>query len=105
MRPLRRLSLLLVLLAAACGEEGSATEPDARLPDATALTQPACNPVVGDDCVTPFPSSFHLEAADTETGVAIAIPDDVLPRSSAGVVIRPDRLNGKDGFSPATPFL
>lgn len=107
---MRRLALL-VLLTAGCTDDGEATlAPDAGA-DAAAATdasnnvKPACNPIVGDDCVTPFPSSFFLDKASTPTGVAIAIKDNVLPKSAGGVVIRPDRINGRDGFSPSTPFL
>jgi hypothetical protein len=101
---MRRHALLLAA-AAACGEEDAPGAADAGSADAAPPVKPACNPLIGDDCVTPFPSSFYLEPAATRTGVAVAIGDDVLPRSAAGVVIRPDRLNGKDGFSPSTPFL
>ena len=67
---------------------------------------PGCNPLVGDDCLTPFPSAF-FETADssTATGVRVALGPTALPSSAAGVVLKPDRLNQKDGFSPATPFL
>ncbi len=65
-----------------------------------------CNPLVGDDCLTPLPSSF-FEASDgaSATGVRVALPAALLPVSSRGVAVRPDPYNGKDGFSPATPFF
>jgi hypothetical protein len=68
--------------------------------------KPGCNPIVGDDCLTPFPSSFH-EAVDatTATGVRVALGPDALPVSVMSLPFKPDRLNQKDGFSPATPFL
>jgi hypothetical protein len=85
-----------VLVLAACGADAPAVLPDAP--------PPTCNPV-GDDCVTPFPSSYFEVAAPTATGVRVAIPDGILPMSTAGVVFRTDRLNRRDGFSPASPFL
>src|SRR5262249_21568315 len=66
---------------------------------------PTCNPVIGDDCLTPFPSSYFEVPADTATGVELALPADILPKSKSGVVVKPDRLNARDGFSPASPFL
>ena len=65
-----------------------------------------CNPLVGDDCLTPFPSSL-IETADstTATGLRVAIPDSSLPKPHAGDPLTPARLNLHDGVSPATPFL
>ncbi len=67
----------------------------------------ACNPLVGDDCLTPFPSSIYLVPdANSATGVRVQIPEDALPQQAgAGGHVRPDRLDRLDGFSPATPFL
>ena len=68
--------------------------------------QPGCNPIIGDDCLTPFPSSFY-EVADTttKTGLRVQIGATALPVESNGKQILPDRLNQKDGFSPAMPFI
>jgi hypothetical protein len=65
-----------------------------------------CNPLVGDDCMSPFPSSFY-EVADTSTatGVRVSIAPGVLPVSKSSVPFSPDPLNLRDGFSPATPFV
>ena len=65
-----------------------------------------CNPLIGDDCLTPFPSSI-VETPDstTTTGVRVAIPDSSLPTPHAGEPLTPARLNLHDGVSPATPFL
>jgi hypothetical protein len=66
-----------------------------------------CNPIVGDDCLTPYPSSF-FETSDslTATGVRVQLPEmGALPVQASGVPVKPDRINEKDGFSPATPFV
>ena len=64
-----------------------------------------CNPL-GDACATPFPSSFYQRAdATSATGVRVAIPEGVLPVSQKGIAISPARINGRDGFSPATSFV
>jgi hypothetical protein len=70
---------------------------------------PGCNPLGGDDCVTPFPSSFY-EVTDpsTKSGVHVSIPDGVLPTfmpAGAPIPISPARLNTRDGFSPSAQFL
>jgi len=78
---------LAVLAIAACSSSGP-PEP-----------KPGCNPLIGDDCLTPWPSSFYQSA----TG-QVAIPEGVLP-SPKGTTLATDRLNSHDGFSPSTPFL
>jgi len=86
---------VIVLALAACNAVGPPPEP-----------APGCNPLIGDDCVTPFPSSFFERSDSTSaTGFRVAISDHVMPSSSRGVPLRLDRFNAKDGFSPATPFL
>ncbi len=61
--------------------------------------KPGCNPIGGDDCLSPFPSSFY------QTATGVQIPAGVLPVQASGIALSPSRLNQKDGFSPATPFF
>lgn len=92
---MRSISIaLLSVAAAACGA--------ADLPP----VPPGCNPLVGADCLTPFPSSL-FEAADptTPTGVRLAIPPEAMPLESSGARVSPERANRADGFSPSTPIL
>ncbi|HWE29134.1 MAG TPA: hypothetical protein VHB97_14095 [Polyangia bacterium] len=65
-----------------------------------------CNPLIGDDCTTPFPSSFY-EVADSAspTGVRVAVAANVWPSSATNIPFRGEQVNGRDGFSPATPFV
>jgi hypothetical protein len=66
---------------------------------------PGCNPIVGDDCLTPFPSSFFLtDDATRATGVHVAIADAALPTLTSGQPLSAARLQGVDGFSPAMPL-
>jgi hypothetical protein len=67
---------------------------------------PGCNPIVGDDCLTPFPSSFHQsDDATSATHVRMSLGATALPAQADGIRLKPDRLNEKDGVSPATAFL
>ena len=65
-----------------------------------------CNPLIGDDCLTPFPSAFY-EAADatSPTGVRVAIDDAMLPAPRHSPALSAARLNRHDGISPSTPFI
>ncbi len=82
-----------LLLVAACG---SSPPPDVPA---------GCNPLVGDDCLTPFPSSLvETPDATTATGLRVAIPDDKLPQQHSAP-LSAMRLNRHDGISPSTPFV
>ncbi len=81
------MRLVVIAVLAACGSSGP-PEPKA-----------GCNPLIGDDCMTPYPSSFYQSASGQ-----VAIPDGVLP-APRGTTLSPDRLNSHDGFSPSTPFV
>src|SRR5947209_13882048 len=87
-------SMVLMLLVASCSSE---------LP---AKIAPGCSALVGDDCLSPFPSSLYETPDSTAaTGVRVAIPAGVLPVEASGAPLSADRLNGRDGFSPSTPFI
>ncbi|HEY2746949.1 MAG TPA: hypothetical protein VGL86_20140 [Polyangia bacterium] len=91
---MRRLGLFALALTIGCS-----SPPPAEVPA-------GCNPLIGDDCTTPFPSSFY-EVADaaTATGVHVAVAANVWPETATGVPFRGDQLENRDGFSPATPFV
>lgn len=90
--------LVVLALLAACGDNLSPQ----TIPEPAA----GCNPLIGDDCLSPYPSSFYETAdATTTTGVRVAIPDGVLPKERNGTQLSPARLNRHDGVSPATPFV
>src|SRR6185503_17371827 len=57
------------------------------------------NPLVGDDCLTPFPAQFFQSPS------GVRIPDGVLPVQVNGIPLSAERLNGRSGFSPQTPFF
>lgn len=86
--------LACLVLVAACS---SSPPPEAA---------PGCNPLVGDDCLSPFPSSF-IEVADatTATGFRLSIDDSTLPSQRNGPQLSGARLAVHDGVSPSTPFV
>lgn len=86
-------TILLVLLAA-CGDGASA------IPD-------ACNPLGGQGCLLPWPSSSYTRPdPSTATGLRLDLPPDAMPVSSSGVPVDPAPLNARwDGFSPTGPIL
>jgi hypothetical protein len=106
-------SVLLLVTLAGCGVEEpihpvttgtTSTTTTASVPPPPEA-QPGCNPVLGDDCLTPFPSTFfEAKDATTATGVRIALTEKLLPKIP-GKPLSVDRYNAKDGFSPATPFF
>ena len=84
------------MLGFACGGGGSGAPPEPGS---------GCNPVIGDDCITPFPSAF-FEGSDatTTTGVRVQLPDNVLP-PTRGTALTGARFSVHDGVSPSTPFV
>ncbi|HEY1586373.1 MAG TPA: hypothetical protein VGH63_11845, partial [Polyangia bacterium] len=91
---MRHLCLFTLALAAGCS-----SPPPAEVPA-------GCNPLIGDDCTTPFPSSFY-EVADpaTPTGVHVSVAPNVWPETATNIPFRGDQIENRDGFSPATPFV
>jgi len=88
--------ILGIALALGCGDNGT------HGPD----TAPECNPLGGDRCVLPFPTSLYLaDDASTATGVRLDIPEGALPKNEDGAAIDPALFNSHDGFSPAAPIL
>jgi hypothetical protein len=90
---MRHLCLFILALVAGCAS-------------APAEVPAGCNPLIGDDCATPFPSSFY-EVADaaSPTGVRVAVAANVWPQTATNIPFRGEQVNGRDGFSPATPFV
>lgn len=101
----RRLGLAPLTLALAVVGGCSSSDPVSAAPPPE--PEAGCNPIIGDDCLTPFPSSFHLRADSTSaTGYRVNIAaTGALPKLSNGVQLEPKRINQKDGFSGATQLL
>ncbi|HEU5060194.1 MAG TPA: hypothetical protein VFU21_26865 [Kofleriaceae bacterium] len=90
------LGITAALAGAACGDNGG------HGPDIA----PECNPLGGDRCVLPFPTSLYLaDDPDSPTGVRVDIPTGALPANEDGMAIDPALFNSHDGFSPAAPIL
>ena len=84
---------VLSLSAAACGGEGSDIPAN-------------CNPLGGQGCLLPWPSSAY-EVADstTATGRRLSIPIESMPKNLDDLSVDPSWLNRWDGFSPTGPML
>ncbi|HEY4243936.1 MAG TPA: hypothetical protein VGM88_29180 [Kofleriaceae bacterium] len=111
---MRKLFSRVALIAcvaslAACGDDnkaksdggtdgGSDSGPVSSIPA-------ACNPLGGDGCLLPWPSSIYLTTdATTATGYRLVLPAAGMPKNADGAVIDPTLLGRWDGFSP-TGFL
>jgi pimeloyl-ACP methyl ester carboxylesterase len=89
-------TLVLVLVAAACGEDGNPRSIPA-----------ACNPLGGQGCLLPWPSLSYMTAdAATATGYRLDLPIEAMPVNADMISIDPTPLNARwDGFSPTAPML
>ncbi len=90
-----RFVLIAACLVCAC----AAKSPPAHVPG-------DCNPLGGDACLVPYPSSyFQVDDTTSATGVRNAVPAAAMPKNIDGRPINPANLNRLDGFSPATPII
>jgi hypothetical protein len=84
---------VVAISLAACGGEGS------DIPE-------RCNPLGGQGCLLPWPSSaYEVADATTATGRRIQLPIEAMPKNIDDVSIDPVWLNRWDGFSPTGPML
>ncbi len=58
-----------------------------------------CNPIDPTMCGLPYPSMFHMRAAETPTGYQVAFTEAALPMNNSDVAMSPQYLNEKDGFA------
>ena len=58
-----------------------------------------CNPIDPTLCGLPYPSMFHMRAAETPTGYQVAFTEAALPMNNSDVAMSPQYLNEKDGFA------
>ncbi len=90
-----RLCLFVVALSVtACGDNDGSDIPA------------ECNPLGGQGCLLPWPSSAY-EVADTSTatGRRLEIPRTAMPQNIDATYVEPTSLNRWDGFSPTGPLL
>lgn len=104
------LSSVLMLFAAACGDDDVTAMPDAgpgdagpQLPDDS---RPECENVNPASCLLPWPSSRYLaEDSTTATGLRIELPVDAMPQNNERVPVDPAIFAPFDGFSPMTSMV
>jgi hypothetical protein len=84
---------VVALSAAACGSSSD-------IPD-------ACNPLGGEGCLLPWPSSaYEVKDSSTVTGRRIELPIEAMPKNLDGLPIDPGpQMNRWDGFSLTGPML
>jgi hypothetical protein len=89
-------ALVAVAGAGGCGDDNRAP-PLAR----------ECNPLGGESCLLPWPSSAYLKADPSmPSGFRIDLPIEAMPVNSEGVSLDPAPLDARwDGFSPTGPLL
>ncbi len=67
---------------------------------------PACDPLGGAPCMSPFPSDYYAQPDPRmPSGWRVDIPQDAMPASSSGQHIDPSAWEENDGFSPGSPIL
>jgi len=94
-RDARSYSVAIALsVIAACGGESGSDIPA------------QCNPLGGEGCLLPWPSSAY-EVADpsTPTGRRVQLPVEAMPSNIDATPVDPTALNRWDGFSPTGPML
>ena len=74
-------------------------------PDGSAATTPPCQPILGTDCLAPWPSAYWETPAGTRTGWKIDIAEGVMPADTRGNRLPATDWNRRDGFSPNTPIV
>lgn len=94
--------ILLLPLLLACGGDKNAAVDSGTLEIGPRAD---CNPIDPSLCSLPFPSSFYLEEAQTETGFQVAYGPTSLPMNIDGVQVEPTYWNERDGHSINSPML
>lgn len=75
-------------------------------PDADPPPSPACEALVSEVCLLPWPSSHFLTPDESrDTGLRLAPPVEGLPVSSSGVPVDPGLVARSDGFPLGTPIV
>jgi hypothetical protein len=65
-----------------------------------------CNPLGGQGCMLPWPSSvYEVDDATTATGRRVQVPIESMPKNGDDISVDPVWLNRWDGFSPSGPML
>ncbi len=93
------IPLLLALLSCSGSKDSGGTTPLEIGPRGD------CNPLDPSLCLLPFPSSFFLDEAQTETGFQVAYGPGSLPMNIDGLQVAPDFWNERDGHSINSPML
>ncbi len=106
---MRRFLPLCLCLSAACGTKSTTADSADVAGDADhaiLAADPDCNPIIGNDCWSGWPSSFWLkDDATTATHFRIDLPPAKMPANSDGKTVAALEWNRRDGFSPNSPIV
>ena len=95
-------SCFVGLTACATEKASSSATAEEAAPVAAA---PDCNPIVGNDCLSGFPTNFYLrDDATTATSHRLDLPLSAMPTGGLGPIL-PAEWNRRDGFSPNAPTV
>lgn len=84
----------------------AATDPNKVSPTADYSAFSACDPLVPDYCLFPWPNNFWLrQDTTTPTGARMHYVEASLPRDKKGKGIDPSEWNTLDGFSPLPAIM
>ncbi|KAB2893172.1 MAG: hypothetical protein F9K40_17370 [Kofleriaceae bacterium] len=65
-----------------------------------------CNPLGGQTCLLPWPSSAYLVRDDaTRTGYRLDLPIEAMPQNIDSIPVDPTWFNRFDGFAPSGPIV
>ncbi len=109
---MRRFLPFTLCLVAACGNSATPSDSGAGI-DATddaeqvpVPADPECNPIVGNDCWSGWPSNFWLkDDAASATKFRIDLPAAKMPANSDNKPVDAIEWNRRDGFSPNSPIV
>lgn len=90
-KPLKFLSMAIVIAAWGCSSDPADESPVSDIPD-------ECNPLGGTSCIAPWPSSAYLVEADTATGYRLDLPPAAMPVNFNEIPVDPTPFNRFDGF-------
>jgi len=93
--------VLALLFVIGCGTDSNSATGSGGAGGTPETPPLGCDPLTPSYCGFPYPNDYWTVAdATTVTGLRLALPEAVMPATTAGVRSNPDAFNEMDGFSP-----